>query len=78
MYPNFPPVDPTILLNGKGNITRTVGKPNKLKVPKPETIYFDGKKQPNGKYKKYLLRLINTSFDSTFVFSIDKIGRAHV
>jgi hypothetical protein len=43
-----------------------------LKVPDNYVLYFN--KTPTDKPrrpKRYLLRLINTSFDSTFVFSID-------
>ena len=65
------PGNPDILLNGRGNVTSynntvqnttTVKKPYHITFRKPQT----GK--PN---KKYLLRVINTSFDTTFVFSID-------
>jgi hypothetical protein len=59
----------TILLNGKGSITRTLGVKNTAPIPDPETIYFQN--QTNPRPKRYLLRLINTSFDTTFVFSID-------
>ena len=43
--------------------------PSKLPVKEPYTINFEP--PVNGRPKRYLLRLINTSFDSTFVFSID-------
>ncbi|KAK4941993.1 hypothetical protein LTR10_018174 [Elasticomyces elasticus] len=62
--------DPSILLNGRGNVTRynnTVH--NETAIPTPYTITFD---QPtNNKPKRYLLRIINVSFETTFVFSID-------
>ena len=63
---------PSILLNGKGNVTRYLGaRPNSV-IPPPFTMTFQRKEQTGlGRAKKYLLRLINTSFDSTFVFSID-------
>ena len=57
-------------MNGVGNVTRYDNSvPNKLPVPTPYTIHFDppAYRRP----KRYLLRLINTSFESTFVFSID-------
>ena len=54
-------------MNGTGNVTRynnAVRPGPGLEIPPPYTIYFT-------RAKRYLLRLINTSFDSTFVFSID-------
>ncbi|KAK0733004.1 multicopper oxidase-domain-containing protein [Lasiosphaeria miniovina] len=60
----------TILLNGRGNITKHWGTPAPLDVPAPYTLHFDGTSGAKG-YKRYLLRLINTSWDTTFVFSID-------
>jgi Multicopper oxidase len=62
-------INETILLNGAGNATRYGGFPATLKIPKPYTINFDRPTQ--GRPLRYLLRIINTSFDSTFVFSID-------
>src|SRR3569833_1974162 len=62
-------LDPSILLNGRGNISRFSGIRNKLPVPEPHTIFFE--KPAKSRSKRYLLRLINTSFDTTFVFSID-------
>ena len=52
-------------MNGTGNVTRYNNSvvPT-LEIPTPYTIHFT-------RAKRYLLRLINTSFDSTFVFSID-------
>ncbi|KAF2115369.1 multicopper oxidase-domain-containing protein [Lophiotrema nucula] len=77
MYPGGPGlIKPSILLNGKGNITRTnhTWTP-KLKVPDAYNITFDNSVVPIEKglsrSKRYLMRIINTSFDSTFVFSID-------
>jgi Multicopper oxidase len=57
-------------LNGVGNVTRyNNGVKNELPIPNPYTIHFE---PPIGRRpKRYLLRLINTSFESTFVFSID-------
>lgn len=62
---------PDILLNGLGNITRYDNKiANTTTVQEPYSIRF--KKPRKGmRNKKYLLRLINTSFTRTFVFSID-------
>ena len=60
---------PSILLNGIGNVNawdQPVVDPSQ--IPTPFTLIFD--RQPK-KPKKYLLRLINTSFDTTFVFTID-------
>jgi Multicopper oxidase len=57
-------------LNGIGNVTRYNNSvPNQLKIPQPYTINFDPPMK--GQPKRYLLRLINTAFDATFVFSID-------
>ncbi|KAK1752904.1 putative laccase [Echria macrotheca] len=60
----------SILLNGKGNVTQFDGqkKEEGLDIPTPYTLVFE-KTVPRP--KRYLLRLINTSIDSTFVFSID-------
>ena len=62
--------DPSILLNGIGNVTRFNNSvPATLPVPSPYTLTFD--RPVKGRAKRYLLRLINTSFESTFIFSID-------
>ncbi|KAJ4192983.1 hypothetical protein NW767_010513 [Fusarium falciforme] len=61
----------TILLNGAGNVSHYGYTPT-LKIPDNYVLHFN--KTPTDKPtrpKRYLLRLINTSFDSTFVFSID-------
>lgn len=61
----------TILLNGRGNVSHYGITPT-LEVPPNYELYFN--KTPTDKPRRpirYLLRLINTSFDSTFVFSID-------
>jgi hypothetical protein len=61
----------TILLNGHGNVSHYNHTPT-LDIPKNYELHFN--KTPTDKPrrpKRYLLRLINTSFDSTFVFSID-------
>ncbi|KAK4447317.1 multicopper oxidase-domain-containing protein [Podospora aff. communis PSN243] len=60
----------TILLNGRGNITKFSGNVAPLTPPEPYSLVFEPK-QANRRAKRYLLRLINTSFDTTFVFSID-------
>lgn len=61
--------DPSILLNGRGNVTRFSNVEAKLPIPQPYSITFQKQEYPRP--KRYLLRLINTSFDTTFVFSID-------
>ena len=61
--------DPSILLNGAGNVTRFNNTLAKLEPPPPYTLVFQ--KQTPGSPRKYLLRLINTSFSTIFVFSID-------
>ena len=64
-------IRPTILLNGRGNSTN-FGFKNETGVEKQYDLWFEGKKPNETKRaKRYLLRLINTSFDTTFVFSID-------
>jgi hypothetical protein len=60
----------TILLNGRGDITKFSGNKAPLTPPKPYSLVFEPK-QANRRAKRYLLRLINTSFSTTFVFSID-------
>ncbi|KAF2729978.1 hypothetical protein EJ04DRAFT_501328 [Polyplosphaeria fusca] len=76
LYPDINLKNPSILLNGTGNITRTNKDwPHPLDPPKQYTLHFEdavvpiegGKTRP----KRYLMRIINTAFDSTFVFSID-------
>ena len=62
---------PSILLNGTGNVTRTnIDIQPTLDIPDIYTLNFDSP-APQKRPKRYLLRLINTSFHSTFVFSID-------
>ena len=62
---------PSILLNGIGNVTKYNNSvPSELPVKTPYTISFDPQPK-HSRAKRYLLRLINTSFESTFVFSID-------
>jgi FtsP/CotA-like multicopper oxidase with cupredoxin domain len=59
------------LLNGTGDVTQ-FGNPrwNKTSpIPTPYTLVFD--KETGPRAKRYLLRLINTSIGSTFIFSID-------
>ncbi|KAI1339404.1 multicopper oxidase-domain-containing protein [Xylariaceae sp. FL0016] len=62
----------SILLNGRGNLTRLSGQPSPAVIPAPEELHFEPR-SPSlpGRAKRYLLRLINTSFDTTFIFSID-------
>ena len=61
-------------MNGRGDVTRynnITHTPNGSKIEAPQTynITFDAAK--GQRPKRYLLRLINTSFDSHFIFSID-------
>ena len=68
---------PSILLNGVGNVTRyNNSNQNTAEVPEPYTVTVDPPAENSSpgikKIKRYLLRLINTSFESTFIFSIDK------
>jgi len=60
----------SILLNGTGDVTQFGEQEKKTDIPKPYTLVFD-KKETGKRAKRYLLRLINTSIQSTFVFSID-------
>ena len=65
---------PSILLNGRGNVTRFSSTNPPPDSPIPEELVLKFEKRhigQNGRAKRYLLRLINTSFRSTFVFSID-------
>ena len=62
---------PDILLNGRGNVTNYNNKVrSKTPIKNPYHIAFEAP-QPGKRNKKYLLRIINASFDTTFVFSID-------
>lgn len=67
---NFLLNKPSILLNGRGNVTRFFGTKNTIEVPEIYQLTFDDRLDI-ARPKRYLLRLINTSFDSTFIFSID-------
>jgi hypothetical protein len=61
---------PSILLNALGNVTRFNNRqPNIAETPAQYEIHFD--KQTTARPKRYLLQIINTSFESIFVFSID-------
>lgn len=61
---------PSILLNGVGNATQYNNlNINTTTIPERYSLKVDS--PVGGKVKRYLLRLINTSFESTFVFSID-------
>lgn len=63
---------PSILLNGTGDVTRFNGNTNTSIIPPIYQLHFEKADiSIPGRAKRYLLRLINTSFDSTFVFSID-------
>jgi hypothetical protein len=60
-----------ILLNGRGDIRKFNSTAQNQTVVRPAlNITFEKPLLGNG-CKKYLLRVINTSFDTTFVFSID-------
>jgi hypothetical protein len=63
--------DRDILLNGRGNVTKynnTITSSTEVKPP--YNITFEGPRKglPN---HRYLIRIINTSFQTTFIFSID-------
>ncbi|OCL11693.1 laccase-like multicopper oxidase [Glonium stellatum] len=66
------PLQPNILLNGHGNVNNFTGKKNTSAIPPIYDLHFEkiDTSMP-GRAKWYLLRLINTSFESTFIFSID-------
>ncbi|RGP71961.1 hypothetical protein FSPOR_3076 [Fusarium sporotrichioides] len=71
LFPGSSLANRTFLLNGAGNISHYNNTPT-LEVPKNYELYFN--KTPTDRPrrpKRYLLRLINTSFESTFIFSID-------
>lgn len=67
----------TILLNGRGDVTQFSGKDsipyvNTTDMAKRREWHFDATPVGTpGRPRRYLFRLINTSFDTTFVFSID-------
>jgi FtsP/CotA-like multicopper oxidase with cupredoxin domain len=63
--------NPDILLNGRGNITKYNNQTSATTLIQP--LYSVSYEPPEvGKpNKRYLMRLINTSFRTTFVFSID-------
>jgi hypothetical protein len=63
--------NPSILLNGTGNVTRYSGVKNTEPIPLQYSVTFINETGPRKRPKKYLIRLINTSFETTFVFSID-------
>ncbi|KAF7563498.1 hypothetical protein G7046_g619 [Stylonectria norvegica] len=61
----------TILLNGNGSVAHFGYEPT-LETPKNYELYFNRTRTDKpSRPVRYLLRLINTSFDSAFVFSID-------
>ena len=67
LRPNFgAPTMTNILLNGKGRYNYTDPKHPNLPIGQPERL-----SRVITKGKRYLLRLINTSLATTFVFSID-------
>ncbi|KAK1573184.1 multicopper oxidase-domain-containing protein [Colletotrichum navitas] len=74
IHPGRKPDREDILLGGLGNIVRFTGgkTANTTEIPRGYEVWFDNiKPNPATRAKRYLLRLINTSFDTTFVFSID-------
>ncbi|KAK1831510.1 multicopper oxidase-domain-containing protein [Podospora conica] len=65
---------PSILINGQGNVSAfTDTNPPGLDPSraKPYTLSFSRNQSSPAQTQKHLLRIINTSFDTTFVFSID-------
>lgn len=59
-------------MNGTGDVTRFNGNKNTSIIPPIYELHFEKKDiSTPGRAKRYFLRLINTSFDSTFVFTID-------
>ncbi|KAK5117615.1 hypothetical protein LTR62_005038 [Meristemomyces frigidus] len=59
------------LLNGRGNITRFHNSiKHELPIPNPYNISVSSTKV-SGRPQRYLLRLINTSFESFFTFAVD-------
>lgn len=74
IFPHAKPDTQDILLGGYGNISRFSGGKiqNDEEIPRGFEITFDdADPNPATRAKRYLLRLINTAFDNTFVFSID-------
>jgi hypothetical protein len=73
-YPKGPPIGLGIqstLLNGKGNVTRyNFNQKNTSAIPEPYNLTVSSPGR-DGRPKRYLLRLINISFESMFVFSVD-------
>ena len=61
-------LQPSIVLNGAGDVT-TFGFKNTSLIPPKYQINFAGPQ--NGVPRRYLLRLINTAFKTGFTFSID-------
>ncbi|KAK3316802.1 multicopper oxidase-domain-containing protein [Apodospora peruviana] len=61
-------LDPGILLNGQGNITAF---DSSVTPDDPSKAHPYVLKLNSGHNKRYLLRVINTSFKTTFVFSVD-------
>jgi FtsP/CotA-like multicopper oxidase with cupredoxin domain len=63
--------NPDILLNGRGNVTNYNNATKATtEIQAPYNITFEGPKKGRPD-KRYLMRIINTSFETTFVFSID-------
>lgn len=63
----------SLLLNGIGNIQRiNRAWHNDSVIPEPYSLHFEpAVVHPPTRAKRYLLRVINTSTDTTFIFSID-------
>lgn len=69
---NTPAVIPDLLLNGTGNVTRyNPAFANTSAIPPIYTMQFSTEPAPGGGVRRYLIRLINTAFDTGLRFSID-------
>lgn len=69
---NFAAGFPTILLNGTGNVTNFFPNITPHDMPPKYQLHFEPRSiNPPKRARRYLLRLINTSFTTGFVFSID-------
>jgi hypothetical protein len=70
---NVPPLYPSIVLNGAGNLNKfnKTSPVNPADVPSPYEITFEPAPNPYTTAKHYLIRLSNTAFQEGLVFSID-------
>jgi len=70
--PKFEAGFPTILLNGTGDVTKFFPNITPHDMPAKYQLHFEPRSiDPPRRARRYLLRLINTSFTTGFVFSID-------